>query len=223
MPTLFQAGTLIGITHGIYDGDVDFKTLTQHGDIGFGLLNGIDGEMIAVDGNFYHIGHQGKVEIIHEDVYTPFSIVSKFKPTHSFSIENLASLDDLEILISSHCDTSNIFYMIRVDAEFEMLKISSDTCQMRPLIFKTEKEHPQPLNEDFQNVTGTLVITRCPDFSSAFTLSGYHTHFIDHARKLSGHAADCKIQKAKVMITPIRRFSMVLSHSKSFDEANLNN
>jgi acetolactate decarboxylase len=221
MPTLFQTGTLIGMLQGVYEGDVDFKTLFQHGDIGLGTLNGIDGEMLALDGNFYHIDEKGSASIVDPDAYTPFCILSKFKPTHTFTCENIESLAQLNDLLTEHLDTPNIFHIIRIDVEADIVKIRSEDCAMRPYKHSTEILHKLHNNFELNDISGTLVITYCPRFSGAFTITGFHYHFIDQERTRSGHVSAIKINKGKVMITPIRRFSMLLSRNKSFDEANL--
>ena len=47
---LFQASTIGALLDGAYDGDLSFAELAEHGDLGLGTLNGLDGEMIALDG-----------------------------------------------------------------------------------------------------------------------------------------------------------------------------
>ena len=47
---LFQASTIGALLDGAYDGDVSFAQLAEHGDLGLGTFNALDGEMIAVDG-----------------------------------------------------------------------------------------------------------------------------------------------------------------------------
>jgi acetolactate decarboxylase len=50
---LFQASTIGALLEGAYDGDVSFAELAEHGDLGLGTVNALDGEMIALDGRFY--------------------------------------------------------------------------------------------------------------------------------------------------------------------------
>ena len=58
---LFQASTVGALLHGAYDGDLSFAELAEHGDLGLGTLNGLDGEMIALDGAFYRADVDGRV------------------------------------------------------------------------------------------------------------------------------------------------------------------
>ena len=56
---LFQASTIGALLEGAYDGDLSFAELAEHGDLGLGTLNGLDGEMIALDGRFYRADVDG--------------------------------------------------------------------------------------------------------------------------------------------------------------------
>ena len=58
---LFQASTIAALLEGAYDGDLSFAELAEHGDLGLGTLNGLDGEMIALDGRFYRADVDGSV------------------------------------------------------------------------------------------------------------------------------------------------------------------
>ncbi len=58
---LFQASTIAALLDGAYDGDVTFAELAEHGDLGLGTLNALDGEMIALDGRFYRADVDGLV------------------------------------------------------------------------------------------------------------------------------------------------------------------
>jgi acetolactate decarboxylase len=58
---LFQASTIGALLDGAYDGDLTFAELAEHGDFGLGTLNGLDGEMIAIDGRFYRADVDGAV------------------------------------------------------------------------------------------------------------------------------------------------------------------
>ncbi|HET9184774.1 MAG TPA: acetolactate decarboxylase, partial [Solirubrobacterales bacterium] len=56
---LFQASTIGALLDGAYDGDLSFAELAEHGDLGLGTLNGLDGEMIALDDGFYRADVEG--------------------------------------------------------------------------------------------------------------------------------------------------------------------
>jgi acetolactate decarboxylase len=222
MPTLFQVGTVSGLLQGIYDGTIDFKTLEQHGDIGLGTFNGVDGEMIAVDGKFYRADESGQVTLADPNSFTPFATVTKFKPSIAFTLDNINSIEELNNKIDEVISSKNIFHMIRVDGDIEWIKLRSEGCQSKP--YKSLADTLPNTQHIFElsHTRGTLVTTRCPHYSSGITITGYHHHFINVYKTLGGHVFDVKIKSAKVMVTEIRRFSMVLVNSKAFDSADLN-
>lgn len=48
--TLYQVSTASALVEGIYQGAVRVGTLREHGDIGLGTFEDLDGEMVIVDG-----------------------------------------------------------------------------------------------------------------------------------------------------------------------------
>ena len=58
---LFQASTIGALLDGAFDGDLSFAELAEHGDLGLGTLNRLDGEMIALDGEFFRADVDGAV------------------------------------------------------------------------------------------------------------------------------------------------------------------
>lgn len=221
MNTLFQVGALIGFLESVYDGDCSFKQLAKLGDFGLGTLNGVDGEMVAVDGRFYRIDVHGVATLIPPTACTPFSVVTEFQPSQSFEIKNIPSLLALNQLLDTHLSTPNIFYMIRIDGELEWVKLRSEACQVRTYRPLSETLPKLQRIYELTNSKGTLVVSRCPHYSAAFTIPGYHYHYIDDKKETGGHVFDFKIKSARVMINPIRQFNMTLLDTPDFDKANL--
>src|SRR4051794_23908197 len=84
---LFQASTIGALLEGAYDGDLSFAELAEHGDLGLGTLNGLDGEMIAIDGRFYRADVDGAVGEVDPETKTPFAVVTRFEPTIDFQVD----------------------------------------------------------------------------------------------------------------------------------------
>src|SRR3954453_15163407 len=72
---LFQASTIAALLQGAYDGDLSFSELAEHGNLGLGTLNGLDGEMIAIDRRFYRADVDGAVSEVDGATRTPFAVV----------------------------------------------------------------------------------------------------------------------------------------------------
>jgi len=56
---LTQVSTIDAVLNGLYDGVVAYGDLKECGDFGIGTFEGLDGEMIALDGDFYQIKADG--------------------------------------------------------------------------------------------------------------------------------------------------------------------
>lgn len=183
---LFQASTIGALLEGAYEGDLSFAELAEQGDLGLGTLNGLDGEMIALDGRFYRAAVDGAVSEIEPDARTPFAVVAKFEPSVDTEIEGprehpelLARLDELIPAGAATC-------AIRLDGRFELVRLRSVPRQVppyRPLTEVVLEQHVIELAE----VAGTMVGFRFPDYAEGFEVSGYHLHFVDQERARGGH------------------------------------
>jgi acetolactate decarboxylase len=77
---LFQVSTIDALLEGIYDGDITCKELKNHGDFGIGTFNGLDGEMIELDGNLYQVRANGVAYPADDSTKVPFAAVTFFEP-----------------------------------------------------------------------------------------------------------------------------------------------
>ena len=70
--TFYQVSLLQGLTFGDYHGSVSVKALKGKGDTGLGTFDGLDGEMIMVDGSVYKAKGDGTVELADNSETIPF-------------------------------------------------------------------------------------------------------------------------------------------------------
>ena len=59
---VYQTSTMGALLDGVYDGDVTIRELLQHGDFGLGTFNGLDGEMLVLDGICYQLRGDGSAQ-----------------------------------------------------------------------------------------------------------------------------------------------------------------
>jgi len=218
---LFQAGTLISLLQGVYEGDVDFKELGLRGDTGLGTFNGVDGEMIGLDGHYYRIDVNGVAAEVPSETQSPFAAVSHFQPTIHFDVQSTDNLEALCQMLDDQLDTFNIFYMMRLEVELDSIQLRSVACQTKP--YRPLIEVLPEIQRVFEltDTKGTLVCLRSPKYSDPLNVPGYHFHYIDQDRKTGGHVFNLKLKKAKVSIQPIRHWNIALMNNALFDRANL--
>jgi len=217
---LFQVSTINALLGGVLEGTVDFKTLKEKGDFGIGTFHELDGEMIALDGVFYQIKADGTVSVATDDMKTPFCSITFFKPQETLRLDGPFVLKDFAGKLDPLLATPNLIYAVRIDGTFDYIKTRSVPRQNKPYPNLTEVVKTQPVFE-FQNVQGTIVGFRFPEYMQDLNVPSYHFHFITQDRKGGGHILDWNLTGAEVKISSISDFRMVLPHNAEFYEINL--
>jgi acetolactate decarboxylase len=183
---LFQASTIAALLDGAYEGDLSFAELGEHGDLGLGTLNGLDGEMIAIDGRFYRADVDGAVSAIEATLRTPFAVVTRFEPTVDLELEGRVDHEALLARLDALIPDGIASCAIRLDGHFESVRARSVPRQAPPYRPLTEVVVEQHVFE-LTDVAGTMVGFRFPDYVEGIEVSGYHLHFISNDRRLGGH------------------------------------
>ncbi|MEI8314766.1 MAG: acetolactate decarboxylase [Verrucomicrobiota bacterium] len=217
---LFQYATINSLLAGVFDGDMTIATLKHHGDFGIGTFNALDGEMLALDGQFYQIRSDGHVYPAPDDMRTPFATVLFFHTARSLILTNIASLHALEQELDRQLPSPNAFHAFRLEVEIESAKTRSVPRQEKPYPTLADAARKQSVFE-FQNKTGTLVGFRTPDFMQGLNVPGYHFHFLTADRQAGGHVLDCVIRHAEVRIAATSQFLMVLPERGAFQQTDL--
>ncbi len=83
---IYQVSTFHALKQGKYDGETTFEELKKRGDFGIGTVNGLDGEVVALNGEFFQIKADGRVYSIADQEKTPFAVVTFFKPDKTISL-----------------------------------------------------------------------------------------------------------------------------------------
>jgi len=196
---IYQFSTIDGLLEGVYDGNLTFRELKEHGDYGIGTFDSLDGEMIQVQGKFYQIKSDGVAYPVNEDQKTPFAVVSFFDRDDYLYIDQEVNYDKLTKLIDSKLPTKNIFYLILIKGNFEYVKTRSVPIQSKPYVPLAKAVEGQKIFE-FNDVNGTLVGFRSPDYVGSINVPGYHFHFLTADEKAGGHVLDLTIKTQNVEI-----------------------
>src|SRR5437868_4739825 len=77
---VYQISTISSLLAGGYDGDTTVAELLRHGSFGLGTFNGVDGEMMVLDGRVYRGTIDGRAHAVAESALTPFAVVVEFRP-----------------------------------------------------------------------------------------------------------------------------------------------
>jgi len=204
---IFQISPLEALMQGEYDGPTTFGELRKKGDFGIGTFNGLDGEMVALDGRFFQVRVDGKVNQVEDSVKTPFAVVTFFKATKKSSVSNTVEKGALEDAIDSLLDSKDHFSAVRVDGDFKYIKVRSVPRQQEPYVGLKKALERQTVFE-LKDVKGTLVGFRFPDYMKGVNVPGYHFHFLTEDRRAGGHVLDCTMVNGTVEVSESRNFFM---------------
>jgi acetolactate decarboxylase len=218
--TIFQTSTIGALMAGVYDGDFTFGELKKHGDLGLGTLNGLDGEMIGLDGVFYQVRSDGKVVVVPDTDMTPFAAVTFFEPDRSIRLAKESSCEELESYIETLFPSKNIFYAVKVEGSFDHVKTRSVPSQKRPYPPLTEVVKRQSYFE-LNNVKGTMAGFWLPSYVKDINVAGFHLHFITEDKESGGHVLDCTVSDVKIEIDYSRDLDLSLPETGVFYKADL--
>jgi acetolactate decarboxylase len=217
---LFQVSTIDALLQGVFDGFYSFDDLKTHGDFGIGTFDSLDGEMIALDGNYYQVKADGVAYPVQGNATTPFSTVTYFQADQTIAIENAINFTQLSSQINEKLPSINMIYAIRIDGTFPYVKTRSVPRQEKPYPRLADATKNQSVFE-FYNVTGTVVGLWAPEFTEGFNVPGYHLHFITEDRKAGGHILDLQVDKAKALVDITDGFAMQLPTTGDFYNVDL--
>jgi acetolactate decarboxylase len=198
---LFQASTIGALLDGAFDGDLSFAELAEHGDLGLGTLNRLDGEMIALDGEFFRADVDGAVSPVPAAAKTPFAVVTSFEAEVDEQIEGRHSHAELLARLDALIPPGASSCAIRLDGRFELVRARSVPAQSppyRPLAEVVADQHVFEL----EDVTGTMLGFRFPAYVEGIEVGGYHLHFISDDRSRGGHVLDSRSAGLRVRIDP---------------------
>ncbi len=209
---LNQVGVIDALLAGNYRGSVTIGDLRRLGDFGLGTFDGLDGEMVVLDGVARQVAADGVARRAPDAWTTPFAQVVRFAPDMHCVLPAGADLKTIEERLDSVIGDANCFAAVRVDATFASLTARSVPAQKppyRPLAEVAKSQSVFP----FQNTRGTLVGLRCPAFSRGLAVPGWHWHFLTEERKRGGHVLALALGGAaqpEAQIMRVRRFSLAL-------------
>jgi acetolactate decarboxylase len=183
---VFQTSTVQAMLGGAFDGDVTLDEVLQHGDLGLGTLNGLDGELIVLDGVAWRANLDCKLDRPSGASLTPYAVVTEFSPGEPFELAGRLAGDDLEQWLLERGRVTDRPDAIRIDGRFESVHLRSIPKQKPPYPSLAEAISHQHVSE-LRDVSGTMVGFRFPDALDGIEMTGFHVHFATDDRSRGGH------------------------------------
>jgi acetolactate decarboxylase len=192
----------------------------QHGDFGLGTFENQDGEMVVLDGRVYRIQGNGTVSEAPADATAPFAVVTTFSPEVDLEITPAETLKDLHARCDAYRPSNNIFYAFRLDGRFHDVRtraVSPPKGSHDRLVDIAQVQ----AEFEFHEIEGTLVSLWSPGFSNAFSIPGYHFHFLSADRRHVGHLLECSTGTLRLRREKLTDFHLALPENEMFLKADL--
>ena len=217
---LFQVSLLQALSLGDYHGTVTIDELKKQGDIGLGTFDGLDGEMIMLDGIIYKAAGDGSVSVI-DDGTTPFANVSFAKDDITDTV-SADSFKDFEKKMYSilRREGANSVYFIKINGKFD-ITIRSIAKQSPPYRKLAEVLSKEQVVWDHKGICGTVVGVYCPAYMSMMNNHGWHLHFISDDRKIGGHVLDLAFDDTECLLTRTDSMNIIIPGTEPFQSMDL--
>ena len=217
--TVFQTSTVNALMEGASTGDMTMGELKTHGDFGLGTFDGLDGEMIELDGKVFQVRADGHAHPVEDSARTPFATVSFFKADESARLDRPCDQPAMLAAVAAMLPSQNIFHALRIEGRFDYVKTRAVAKQDKSVGLETAARE-EPIFE-FNDVEGTIVGFFTPDYLRGVNVPGYHLHFITADRTAGGHMLDCRTTDVTIKIHHTPEFELGTPGTEEFLKADL--
>ena len=212
--TIYQVALLQSLTQGYYDGIIKVSELKEHGDIGIGTFEGVNGEMIVLDGTVYQALGDGTVQEAADDF---------FDKDGGAELSDINDVNALKEKLNAMVEENgkNLFYFVKMSGTFEKMNVRSEIKQEKPYKTLDKALETDQREFNYDNITGTVVALYCPDYMGGLNTPGWHFHFISDDKTKGGHLLDLQFAKATAEYDATPGFDMCLTDNGDFQKMEL--
>jgi len=217
---IFQTSLMSALLDGVYEGEMTVRDLLGHGSFGIGTFNGLDGEMLIVDGSCYQLRADGGVTKADLGAHTPYAVVTNFVPHIESELPPGVLRAEASDVIDRLTASENYMYALRIDGDFEWIRMRTVVKQQkpyRPMVEATDEDRVVELHD----VTGVVVGFRTPLYEQGIGVPGCHAHFITDDRTAGGHVLDFKLRSGRAALCLGTDLRLQLPLTDAFRDANL--
>lgn len=220
---LFQVALLQSLMQGEYDGVITIKELKSFGDTGIGTFQGVNGELIAVNGIIYRALWDGSVEAAPDDETVPFANITFFDADitrEHVKASSMAELKDvLNSIIKEH--GRNQFYMAKVTGVMSDILVRSELKQEKPYKPLNDALKTDQREFRYKDIAGTVIALYCPAYMDGLNSAGWHLHFVSDDGRKGGHVLDLALNDGVAALDVISEFDMIVPNRESFNNKSL--
>ncbi|ATG97753.1 acetolactate decarboxylase [Mesoplasma lactucae] len=209
---LTSYSSIASLSSGDWDGYFSYKEIKKTGNTGVGTFDQGNGEMIAIDGNYYQLLSDGSVNAVHDDWTAPYAVNVNFTPEFAIEMGEVSQTEYLNKMLGEIAKHGKQYmYAIRITGEWS--EITSRTVSTIPKPYPTIKEINNIQRvRTFDNIKGNIVGFYTPPYLNTVSVDGFHQHFINDTRDCGGHILDFKAKKMKIEFTRVNDIELKINN-----------
>jgi acetolactate decarboxylase len=224
--TFYQAKPFVAIYDGLYESVTTVGEAKKHGRWGEGSPAGLNGEMVVIDGQFYHVDPTGHAHELKDDAGICFAEISHFEPDQTIELPSGLEDSQLGSFLDPQLATVNTFWALRIHARFRFIQARSFAAPTKGPDGKWPPLYQVLAGEnkfEFTDVEATMIGFRSPPYITDFWgFPGYHIHCLTHEkRKRGGHVLGFQIEKGTVEVHRLNHWLVEMPRDRTFDDTDL--
>lgn len=217
---VFQVLPMKALSLGYFEGSLSAKELLKYGDTALGSFEGLDGELIGIDGKIYKTSQNGVAKEASLDEKIAYANIIFFEPDKSEKLGTISSIKELEsnlMKFVNHNGKNNLF-VAKIKGDFDLVlarNLSKQTPPYEPLIEAIRTSAEQ---KELKNISGQIVGFYYPEYFGELNLVGWHFHFISEQKNFGGHVLDLMAKKLEVSYHITPNYQLALPISERFSD-----
>lgn len=221
--SIAQVALLQSLAQGYFGGTINAGELRALGDTGIGTFEGLNGEMIVLDGVVYQALGDGRVIAAPDSTIIPYATVTYFDADIAVDLKNVKDKAAFEKVLNEavHKHGANSFYMVKLHTEFSSVLFRSEYGSQEPYPTLVEALKGKQTEFTEKDIQGTLVGLYCPSYMGELNSVGWHFHFLSDDKQKGGHILELSLAEGTVYLDQTDKFTMILHDDKKFHDINL--
>jgi acetolactate decarboxylase len=218
---IVQIQTIEAVMDGSYDGDVTVAELVGLGDFGIGTLQGLDGELAVIDGEFWNIDADGRAALADPAARVPFAVLVDFDEADRFVVPGDLDRAAFEQALWDRVRTKEACYAVRITGRFGPVTFRTVAKQSPPYRPLTDVLATDQSLFEIPSIVGTMVGFSFPSGMTEVNLPGFHLHLLADDRSTGGHIYDYATHDVEVTIGTSRTVHLELPERNLADTLTL--
>ncbi|MCP4050366.1 MAG: acetolactate decarboxylase [bacterium] len=214
--TLTQISTTSAIIEGVLETNISVEELKEWGNFGIGGTAGFGAGINILDNSVY------LSENINDSEPVSFCLLTNFISNKYFPLKPCIKLSDIHEIITSNLPSQDIMYAIRIEGEFEYIRITKSVKHFKPYKRITDSVCDMAKSHEITNIKGTLMGFWLPEFLKEINsgAGGSHMHFLSEDKSFSGYVTNCLLRFGDMHISYKHNLNLVLPNQDlAFDQA----